>query len=160
MIAKIDNTKSELCDTCNVKESISHYLYDCKIYEEDRKVLEKDVERKQAAYGLQHIPDINIKLMTGNSVEAARAANLELRNALQASSHGQGDSQDKSKIFKNIYNLLEGLLQSESTLRKQKVLKSRYNTAHSVPWQCRIGFLNQQQKQQQRYRKICRLLQS
>ena len=35
MIAKIDNTKSELCDTCKVKESISHYLYDCKIYEED-----------------------------------------------------------------------------------------------------------------------------
>ena len=82
MIAKIDNTKSELCDTCKVKESISHYLYDCKIYEEDRKVLEKDVERILAAYGLQHIPEINIKLMTGNSEEATRAANLELRNAL------------------------------------------------------------------------------
>ena len=65
-----------------VKESISHYLYDCKIYEEDRKVLEKDVERILAAYGLQHVPEINIKLMTGNSEEATRAANLELRNAL------------------------------------------------------------------------------
>ena len=40
-----------------MKESISHYLYDCKINEEDRKVLEKDVERILAAYGLQHIPD-------------------------------------------------------------------------------------------------------
>ena len=64
MIAKMDNTKSELCDTCNVKESISHYLYNCKIYEDDRKVLEKDVERILAANGLQHIPDIGIKLMT------------------------------------------------------------------------------------------------
>ena len=54
MIAKVDNTKSELCYTCKVKESISHYLYDCKIYEEDRKVLAKDVERILAAYGLQH----------------------------------------------------------------------------------------------------------
>ena len=35
MIAKIDNTNCELGDTCKVKESISHYLYDCKIYEED-----------------------------------------------------------------------------------------------------------------------------
>ena len=45
-------------------------------------MLEKDVERILAAYGLQHIPDINIKLMTGNSEEATRAANLELRSAL------------------------------------------------------------------------------
>ena len=65
-----------------MKESLSQYLYDCKIYEEDRKVLEKDVERILAAYGLQHIPEINIKLRTRNSEEATRAANLELRNAL------------------------------------------------------------------------------
>ena len=43
--------------------------------------------------------------------------------------------------------MLEGLLQSERTWRKQKVLKSRYSTAHSVPWQCRIAHLNQQQQQ-------------
>ena len=62
-------------------------------------MLEKDVERILAAYGLQHIPDINIKLMTGNSEEANRAANLELRSDL-ASSQGQGDSQDNLKYFK------------------------------------------------------------
>ena len=45
-------------------------------------MLDKDVERILAAFGLQHIPDINIKLMTGNSEEATRAANLELRSAL------------------------------------------------------------------------------
>ena len=45
-------------------------------------MLEKDVDRILAAYGLQHIPDINIKLMTENSEEATRAANLELRSAL------------------------------------------------------------------------------
>ena len=53
-IAKIDNTKSELCDICKVKETINHYIYD-----EDRKMLEKDIERILAAYGLQHIPDIS-----------------------------------------------------------------------------------------------------
>ena len=30
--------------------------------------------------------------------------------------------------------------QSECTLRKQKILKSRYNKAHSVHWQCRIAY--------------------
>ena len=82
MIAKIDNTKSELCDTCKVKETINHYIYDFYTYDEDRKMLEKDIERILAAYGLQHIPDINLKFMTGNLEEAARAANLELRSAL------------------------------------------------------------------------------
>ena len=57
-------------------------LYDCKIHEEDRKVLEKDVEKILAAKGVQHIPDINIKIMTQNSEEATRTANLELRGAL------------------------------------------------------------------------------
>ena len=80
--SKIDNAKSELCDTCKVKETINHYIYDCATYDEDRKMLEKDIERILAVYGLQHIPDINIKLMTGNLEEAPRAANLELRGAL------------------------------------------------------------------------------
>ena len=82
MIPKIDNTKSELCDTCIVKETINHYIYDCDTYDEDRKMLEKDIERILAAYGLQHIPNINLKLMTGDLEEAPRAANLELRGAL------------------------------------------------------------------------------
>ena len=55
MMAKEINTKSDLCDTCKVKETISNYIYDCKIYEEDRNVLEKDVERIIAAYGSQKL---------------------------------------------------------------------------------------------------------
>ena len=108
MIAKIDNAKSELCDTCKVKETVSHYNYDFKIYEEDRKGMEKDVGRILAAYGLQHIQEINLKLKTGNFEEAIRVANLDLRS----SSHGQAYSQNvKYKIFHiiSIYNLLEGL---------------------------------------------------
>ena len=50
MIPKIDNTKSELCDTCKVKETINHYIYDCDTYDEDRQMLEKDIERILAAY--------------------------------------------------------------------------------------------------------------
>ena len=80
-MSKIENTKSEVCDTCKVKETINHYIYDCDT-DEDRKMLAKDIERILAAYGLQHIPDINLTLMTGNLEEAPRAANLELRGAL------------------------------------------------------------------------------
>ena len=36
-------------------------------------MLEKDEERILAEYGLQHIPEINLKLMTGNYEEATRA---------------------------------------------------------------------------------------
>ena len=88
MIAKIDNAKSELCDTCKVKETISHYIYDFKIFEGDRKVMEKDVGGILAAYGLQHIQEINLKLMTGNFMEATGVANLDLRS----SSHRQAYS--------------------------------------------------------------------
>ena len=94
MMSKIDNTKSELCDTCKVKETINHYIYDCDTYDEDRKMLEKDIEIILAAYGLQHI---NLKLMTGNLEEAPRAANLELRGAL-ASFITQTGRFTKSKI--------------------------------------------------------------
>ena len=76
MIAKIDNTKSELCDTCKVKETINHFIYDCETYGEDRNVLAKDIEKILAAYGLQLIPDINLKRMTGNLDEATRQQTL------------------------------------------------------------------------------------
>ena len=55
MISKIDNTKSELCDTCKVKEIINHYIFDCDTYDEDRNMLEKNIEKILAAYGLKHI---------------------------------------------------------------------------------------------------------
>ena len=103
MISKIDNTKSELCDTCKVKETINHYIYDCNTYDEDRKMLEKDIERLLAAYGLQHIPDINLKLMTGNPEEAPRATNLELRGAFGWFYHTDREIHKiKNLIFVNI----------------------------------------------------------
>ena len=37
-------------------------------------MMEKDVKRILAAYGLQHMPEISLKLMTGNSEEATWAA--------------------------------------------------------------------------------------
>ena len=103
MIANIDNTKSELCDTYKVKETINSYIYDCETYDEDRKMLEKDIERILAAYGLQHIPDINLKLMTGSLGEATRAANLELRSALAGFITWTGRfTKSKCKILVNI----------------------------------------------------------
>ena len=71
-------------------------------------MLEKDNERILAAYGLQHIPDINLKLTTGNLEEAPRATNLELRGALAGFITRTGRF-TKSNSCKHIYNLLEGL---------------------------------------------------
>ena len=66
-------------------------------------MLEKDIERILAAYGLQHIPDINLTLMTGNLEEAPRAANLELRGALAGFITQTGRFTVKNLIFVNIY---------------------------------------------------------
>ena len=82
MVSKIDTSKSELCDSCKTRETINHYLYDCERYNRERIELEKDLERILTTHGLQHISDINIKVMTGNLEEASKTANLELRNAL------------------------------------------------------------------------------
>ena len=77
MLGKMTRKKSELCENCKVEETINHYMYDCESYEEDRRILERDIERILAAYDLQHISDINLKVMTGNSEEASRAAKFE-----------------------------------------------------------------------------------
>ena len=82
MVSKIDTSKSELCDSCKTREIIYHYLYDCKRHDRERIELEKDLERILTTHGLQHISDINIKVMTGNLEEASKTANMELRNAL------------------------------------------------------------------------------
>ena len=66
-------------------------------------MLEKDIERILAAYGLQHIPDINLKLMTGNIEEAPRAAKLELRGALAGLITRTEIHKIKKLIFVNIY---------------------------------------------------------
>ena len=41
MPGKTDDTKSELCDNCKVKETINHYMYDCESDDEDRRILER-----------------------------------------------------------------------------------------------------------------------
>ena len=45
MISRINPSKSDLCDTCYIKEYIIHYLYDCKKFDEERKTLEQDIDR-------------------------------------------------------------------------------------------------------------------
>ena len=98
-----------------MKENISHYIYDCTIYEKDRKVLAKDVER--IAYGFQHIPDIDLSIMTGNSKGATRATNLDLRSVLASfiKQTGRFTKLNKFKYFIKVYNLLKCFLQSERT---------------------------------------------
>ena len=57
----------------------NHYPYDCERYDRERIELEKDLERILTTHGLQHISDINIKVMTGNLEEASKTATLEPR---------------------------------------------------------------------------------
>ena len=57
MVSKIDTSKSELCDSCETRETINHYLYDCERYDRERIELEKDLGRNLTTHGLQHISD-------------------------------------------------------------------------------------------------------
>ena len=80
-------------------------MYDCESYAEDRRILEIDIERILAAYGLQHISDMNLKVMTGNPEEATRAAKFELRGALAGFITRPGRfTKSNIEIF---YNLLD-----------------------------------------------------
>ena len=78
MPGKIDNTKSGLCDNCKVKETTNHYMYDCESDDEERRILERDIEAILAAYGLQHISDINLKVMRKQNEQQC----FELKGAL------------------------------------------------------------------------------
>ena len=99
MLGKIDDTKSELCNNCKVKETTNNYMYDCESDDEDRRMLE-NIEAILAVSGLQHISDSHLKVMTGNSERATRAAHFELRGALAGFIKRSGRSQNlKSNIL-------------------------------------------------------------
>ena len=75
LISKIDNNKTDKCETCNKKETVRHYIYDCKKNDTERNLLEKETEDILKEFGLGHIADINFQVFTGYLVDIPRQAN-------------------------------------------------------------------------------------
>ena len=82
LISKIDNTKTDKCETCNKKETVRHFIYDCKQFDTERNLLEKETEDILKEFGLGHIVDINFQVLTGYLVDVPRQANQRMRIAL------------------------------------------------------------------------------
>ena len=80
LASKIDQTKSDLCETCSEKETIQHYVFHCEKYNNQRNDLERDVEEILARNGIVQ-SEINLKVLTGNLEEASRSINGELKKA-------------------------------------------------------------------------------
>ena len=63
-IKKKTKTKIDRCETCNTKETLKHYIHDCKKYDAERKLLEEEAENILNQSGLGHIMDINFQVLT------------------------------------------------------------------------------------------------
>ena len=80
LASKIDQIKSDLCETCSEKETIQHYVFHCEKYNNQQNDLERDVEEILARNGIVQ-SEINLKVLTGNLEEASRRINGELKKA-------------------------------------------------------------------------------
>ena len=80
-MSKINTNVSELCSTCNVPETVEHYLYDCENYKGDRKVLEQTTQgilsREDVLGGV-----VDLRVMAGNIANISKEARMELSDAL------------------------------------------------------------------------------
>ena len=72
LASKIDQTKSDLCESCSEKETIQHYVFHCEKYNNQRNDLERGVEEILARNGIVQSV-INLKVLTGNLEEASRS---------------------------------------------------------------------------------------
>ena len=59
------------------------YIYDCKKFDTERNLLEKEIEDILKEFGLGHIVDINFQVLTGYLVDVPRQANQRMRIALE-----------------------------------------------------------------------------
>ena len=77
-MSKINTNVSELCFTCNVPETVEHYLYDCENYKEDRRGLEQTTQGILSREG----GVVNLRVMAGNIANISKEARMELSDAL------------------------------------------------------------------------------
>ena len=82
LISKIYNTKTDRCETCNKRETVRHFIYDCKKFDTESNLLEKETEDIIKEFGLGHIVGINFQVLTGYMVDVPRQANQRMRIAL------------------------------------------------------------------------------
>ena len=80
--ARIDNSVSEMCPVCSVREDPDHFLFDCKAYEEERSNLVEKVETIINSEGLNSLGVINLKVLNGNIDDLSRQGRNELLGAL------------------------------------------------------------------------------
>ena len=99
LISKIDNTKTDKCETCNKKETVRHYIYDYKTIDTERNLLEKETEDILKEFGLWHIVDINFQVLTGYMVDVPWQANQTMRIALGKLITSQGDLKQTDNSF-------------------------------------------------------------
>ena len=69
--AKLNLNQSKLCDQCKVPETDEHYLFDCDIYEEERKELEESMEAILSRGGII-CSIIDLKVLSGNIEDISR----------------------------------------------------------------------------------------
>ena len=77
---KINSSLSNLCDECQVPETIEHFLFDCEKYSGQRESL-KGVLRVVASGNLQ-CGDIDIKVITGNVESISKSGEAEMVDAV------------------------------------------------------------------------------
>ena len=80
--ARIDNSVSEMCPVCSVREDPDHFLFDCKAYEEERSILVEKVESIINSEGLNSVGVINLKVLNGNIDDLSSQGKNEILGAL------------------------------------------------------------------------------
>ena len=77
--ARIDNSVSEMCPACFVREDPDHFLFSCKAFNEERgKVVEKAINREK----VDSIGDINLRVLNGNIENLSIQGQAEILSAL------------------------------------------------------------------------------
>ena len=66
----------------HLAKSYVTYIYDCKKFDTERNLLEKETEDILKEFGLGHIVHINFQVLTGYLVDVPRQANQRMRIAL------------------------------------------------------------------------------
>ena len=80
--SKLNKEISNLCDMCNIPEVLNHYLFECKMFDEERIQLQEKVEEILHREDANHIGNIDIKVLTGMVEDISREAQYNLVGTL------------------------------------------------------------------------------
>ena len=80
--AKFDKNISYMCDTCQVMETVDHFLFHCEKYKTERDRMEQTVENVLFREGCTDITFIDLRLLGGNDENLSRNAQNDVIAAL------------------------------------------------------------------------------